>query len=79
MRRFLIEREIAGASDLTDAQLAAIATKSNTVAASLGVSYRWITSYVAGAASTKPKMRKRSASTPNEIGPHTADLPAASG
>ena len=48
MKRFLIEREIPGASELTEEQLAEIATKSNDVVASLGVPYRWITSYVAG-------------------------------
>lgn len=48
MPRFLIEREIPGASDLTEVQLCEIAQKSNAVAESLGVPYRWITSYVAG-------------------------------
>jgi hypothetical protein len=48
MKRFLIEREIPGASELTEQQLANIAAKSNDVAASLGVPYRWITSYVVG-------------------------------
>jgi hypothetical protein len=48
MKRFLIEREIPGASELTQAQLADIAAKSNDVVASLGVPYRWVTSYVAG-------------------------------
>lgn len=48
MKRFLIERGITGAADLTPQQLTEIAEKSNTVAASLGVPYRWITSYVAG-------------------------------
>ncbi|MBJ8337795.1 DUF4242 domain-containing protein [Antrihabitans sp. YC3-6] len=48
MKRFLIERELAGASDLTDAELAAFATKSTATIASLGVPYRWITSFVAG-------------------------------
>jgi hypothetical protein len=48
MKRFLIEREIPAASELTEAKLAQIAEKSNAVAASLGVPYRWITSYVAG-------------------------------
>jgi hypothetical protein len=48
MKRFLIEREIPGASELTEEQLAKIAAKSNDVVASLGVPYRWITSYVAG-------------------------------
>ena len=48
MKRYVIEREIAGASELTEEQLADIAGKSNDVVASLGVPYRWITSYVAG-------------------------------
>lgn len=48
MKRFLIEREIPGASELTEEQLAEIAAKSNNVVASLGVPYRWIISYVAG-------------------------------
>jgi hypothetical protein len=48
MKRFLIERDIPGASELTEEQLAGIAAKSNDVVASLGVPYRWITSYVAG-------------------------------
>lgn len=48
MKRFIIEREIPGASELTEAQLAEISTTSNTAAASLGVPYRWINSYVAG-------------------------------
>ncbi len=48
MQRFLIEREIPGASDLTQAQLAEIAQTSNAAVASLGVPYNWINSYVAG-------------------------------
>lgn len=48
MQRFVIERDITGAGDLTEQDLAAIAEKSNTAAASLGVPYRWINSYVAG-------------------------------
>lgn len=48
MQRFLIEREIPGASKLTEEQLAEITAKSNATVASLGVPYRWITSYVAG-------------------------------
>jgi Nickel responsive protein SCO4226-like len=48
MKRYLIEREIPGASQLSEAKLAEIAAKSNDVVASLGVPYRWITSYVAG-------------------------------
>ncbi|MFF0546450.1 DUF4242 domain-containing protein [Nocardia thailandica] len=48
MTRFVVEREIPGAADLTEAQLADIATTSNAAVASLGVPYTWITSYVAG-------------------------------
>lgn len=48
MKRYVIEREIPGASALTDAELADIAAKSNAVVDSLGIPYRWITSYVAG-------------------------------
>ncbi|HEX6917650.1 MAG TPA: DUF4242 domain-containing protein [Phycicoccus sp.] len=48
MPRFLIEREIPGAKDLTSEQLAEIARTSNRAVDSLGVPYRWVTSYVAG-------------------------------
>jgi Protein of unknown function (DUF4242) len=48
MKRFIIEREIPGASELTEAQLAEIARTSNAAVASLGVPYNWITSYAAG-------------------------------
>ena len=48
MKRFLIEREIPGASELTKQQLAEISKKSNEAMASLGVPYRWVHSYVAG-------------------------------
>jgi hypothetical protein len=48
MKRFIIEREIPGASELTEAQLAEISKTSNAAAASLGVPYNWVTSYVAG-------------------------------
>src|SRR6201991_5300611 len=48
MKRYVIEREVPGAGELSEAQLAEIAAKSNDVVASLGVPYRWITSYVAG-------------------------------
>jgi hypothetical protein len=48
MPRFLIEREIEGASTLTQNQLAEIAQTSNAAVASLGVPYTWVTSYVAG-------------------------------
>ena len=48
MNRFIIEREIPGASELTEAQLAEISKTSNAAVASLGVPYNWINSYVAG-------------------------------
>jgi len=48
MTRFVIEREIPGAKDLTQDQLAEIAKTSNAAVASLGVPYTWVTSYVAG-------------------------------
>jgi hypothetical protein len=48
MQRFIIEREIPGASGLTPAELAEIAKTSNEAVASLGVPYTWVNSYVAG-------------------------------
>ena len=48
MKRFLIEREIDGAGDLTPADLADISQTSNAAVESLGVPYNWVTSYVAG-------------------------------
>lgn len=48
MTRFVIEREIPGAKDLTQAQLAEIAQTSNAAVESLGVPYTWVNSYVAG-------------------------------
>jgi hypothetical protein len=48
MQRFIIEREIPGASELSTADLAEIAKASNAVVEDLGVPYTWVTSYVAG-------------------------------
>jgi hypothetical protein len=48
MKKYVIEREIPGAGEMTQAELAQIAGTSNDVVESLGVPYRWITSYVAG-------------------------------
>jgi hypothetical protein len=48
MKTFIIEREIPGASELSEAQLAEISKTSNAAVASLGVPYNWVTSYVAG-------------------------------
>jgi hypothetical protein len=48
MQRFIIEREVPGASELNQQDLAAIAQTSNEAATSLGVPYTWVNSYVAG-------------------------------
>jgi Protein of unknown function (DUF4242) len=48
MTRFMIERTVPGASELTQLQLAEISKTSNAAMASLNVPYRWITSYVVG-------------------------------
>lgn len=48
MPRFVIERKIPGAADLTSEQLRDIALKSNAAIAALGERYQWIASYVAG-------------------------------
>jgi hypothetical protein len=48
MKRFIIEREIPGASELTESQLAEIAATSNNAVSSLGVPYTWVNSFVAG-------------------------------
>ena len=48
MQRFIIEREIPGASELSQADLAGIAAASNAVVDGLDVPYTWVTSYVAG-------------------------------
>ena len=48
MDRYIIEREIPGASALTAAQLAEVARTWSAAVDSLGVPYTWVTSYVAG-------------------------------
>jgi hypothetical protein len=48
MRRYIIEREVPGAGDLTQEELANIAQTSNEAVASLGVPYTWVNSFVAG-------------------------------
>ncbi|MGO4138475.1 DUF4242 domain-containing protein [Rhizobium brockwellii] len=48
MPKYLIERNIPGASKLNAEQLQGISAKSNDVVAGLGVPYEWVTSYVAG-------------------------------
>jgi hypothetical protein len=46
--KYLIERNIPGASKLSAEDLRGISAKSNEVVAGLGVPYNWVTSYVAG-------------------------------
>jgi hypothetical protein len=48
MPKFLIERNIPGASKLSADDLRGISAKSNEVVAGLKVPYNWVTSYVAG-------------------------------
>lgn len=48
MPRFIIERNIPGASSLSADDLAGISAKSCDVIAGLGEPYTWVTSYVAG-------------------------------
>ncbi len=48
MPKFMIERNIPGASTLTRQELADISTRSNQVVAGLGVPYIWHASFVAG-------------------------------
>jgi hypothetical protein len=48
MATFMIEREIPGASTLTDEDLRGITAKSNDVVAGLDCDYTWRHSYVAG-------------------------------
>lgn len=48
MPKFIIERNIPGASTLSQQELCDIAAKSNAVVVGLGEPYTWITSYVAG-------------------------------
>lgn len=46
MPKYVIERELPGAGDLSADELRAISQKSNQVIASLGPEIRWLTSYV---------------------------------
>lgn len=48
MPKFVIEREIPGLGNMTDAEIQAIAKKSNAVLASLGPEIQWLQSYVTG-------------------------------
>jgi hypothetical protein len=48
MPRYVIERNIPGARDLTPGQMRDIAIRSNAAIAAIGQRYEWIASYVAG-------------------------------
>ena len=48
MPKFVIEREVAGAGNLTDAQLREISQKSVSVLTAMGPEIRWLHSYVTG-------------------------------
>jgi hypothetical protein len=48
MPKFVIEREIPGIGNMSEAELAAAARKSNEVLRELGPEIQWLQSYVAG-------------------------------
>lgn len=48
MPKFVIEREVPGAGDLTDAQLQEISRRSLAVLKSMGTEIQWLQSYVTG-------------------------------
>lgn len=48
MKKFIIEREVPGASNLTAAELQAIAQTSNGALDEMNVPYHWVQTYVAG-------------------------------
>lgn len=48
MKKFLIEREVPGASNLTPEEIKAIAQTSNAVLDEMDVPYHWVQSFVAG-------------------------------
>ena len=48
MPKFVIEREVPGAGNLTDAQIREIAQKSAAVLKSMGPEIQWLHSYVTG-------------------------------
>lgn len=48
MRKFLIEREVPGAANVTAEELQGIAEKSNAALDEMGVPYHWVQSFVAG-------------------------------
>ncbi|HET7799318.1 MAG TPA: DUF4242 domain-containing protein [Humibacillus xanthopallidus] len=48
MKRFIIERDLPGASELSMEQIHELTQTSNEAVASLGVPYTWVQSFVAG-------------------------------
>lgn len=48
MRKFIIEREVPGAANLSQEELKNIAMTSNSVLDEMDVPYHWVESYVAG-------------------------------
>jgi hypothetical protein len=48
MPKFIIERELPGASQLTAEELAVITQTSNNVLKEMGLPYHWVQSFVAG-------------------------------
>ena len=48
MRKFVIERDIPGAGDLSDAELQAISQKSVDLLRELGPGIQWLQSYITG-------------------------------
>ncbi|MEX6690862.1 DUF4242 domain-containing protein [Danxiaibacter flavus] len=46
MKKFIIERELPGAGNMTEEELQAISKTSNSVVSVLGKPYKWIESYV---------------------------------
>lgn len=46
MKKFIIERELPGAGDMTTEELQAISKTSNSVISVLGKPYNWVESYV---------------------------------
>ncbi len=48
MPKYIIEREVPGASEMSPQELAAIAQTSNNVLKEMGLPYHWVQSFVAG-------------------------------
>jgi hypothetical protein len=48
MPKYVIERDLPGAGDLTDADIGSVSTKSNNVLTEMGGDVQWVHSYVTG-------------------------------